>query len=47
AISPFLSSTDDTTDSDTPDIPPSPTHGTPFTETTLSTQRSPTTSGAL
>ncbi|GKD21621.1 hypothetical protein Tco_1223324, partial [Tanacetum coccineum] len=33
--------------SDTPDIPPSPTHGTPFTKTTLSTQRSPTTSGAL
>ncbi|GJU95689.1 hypothetical protein Tco_1320445 [Tanacetum coccineum] len=26
AISPFLSSADDTTDSDTPDIPPSPTH---------------------
>ncbi|GKA76007.1 reverse transcriptase domain-containing protein [Tanacetum coccineum] len=47
AISPFLSSVDDTTDSDTPDTPPSPTHGTPFTETTLSTQRSPTTSGAL
>ncbi|GJV42922.1 hypothetical protein Tco_1427458, partial [Tanacetum coccineum] len=37
----------DTTDSDTPDTPPSPTHGTPFTTTTLSTQRSPTTSGAL
>nr|GFC13260.1 hypothetical protein [Tanacetum cinerariifolium] len=33
--------------SDIPDTPPSPTHGTPFTETTLSTQRSPTTSGAL
>ncbi|GJY47619.1 hypothetical protein Tco_0436682 [Tanacetum coccineum] len=33
--------------SDTPDTSPSPTHGTPFTETTLSTQRSPTTSGAL
>ncbi|GJV66565.1 hypothetical protein Tco_1482074 [Tanacetum coccineum] len=47
AISPFLSSADDTTDSDTPDTPPLPTHGTPFTETTLSTQRSPTTSGAL
>ncbi|GJS79276.1 putative reverse transcriptase domain-containing protein [Tanacetum coccineum] len=30
-----------------PDTPPSPTYGTPFTETTLSTQRSPTTSGAL
>ncbi|GJU54007.1 hypothetical protein Tco_1227721 [Tanacetum coccineum] len=41
AISPFLSSADDTTDSDTPDTPPSPTHGTPFTKTTLSTQRSP------
>ncbi|GKF08215.1 hypothetical protein Tco_0042439, partial [Tanacetum coccineum] len=26
AISPFLSSDDDTTDSDTPDTPPSPTH---------------------
>ncbi|GKB15236.1 hypothetical protein Tco_0849159 [Tanacetum coccineum] len=37
AISPFLSSADDTTDRDTPDTPPSPTHGTPFTETTLST----------
>ncbi|GJZ16839.1 hypothetical protein Tco_0552962 [Tanacetum coccineum] len=41
AISPFLSSDDDTTDSDTPDTPPSPTHGTPFTEITASTQRSP------
>ncbi|GKD22458.1 hypothetical protein Tco_1224161, partial [Tanacetum coccineum] len=47
AISPFLSSADDTTDNDTPETPPSPTHGTPFTETTLSTQRSPTASGAL
>ncbi|GJU79027.1 putative reverse transcriptase domain-containing protein [Tanacetum coccineum] len=47
AISPFLSSADDTTDSDTPDTPPSPTHDTPFTETTLSTQRLPTASGAL
>ncbi|GJV28744.1 hypothetical protein Tco_1385192 [Tanacetum coccineum] len=47
AILTFLSSADDTTDSDTPDIPPSPTHGTPVTETTLSTQRSPTASGAL
>ncbi|GKD26998.1 hypothetical protein Tco_1233212, partial [Tanacetum coccineum] len=47
ATSPFLSSTDDSSDSDIPDTPPSPTHGTPFTETTLSTQRSPTTSGAL
>ncbi|GKD33324.1 hypothetical protein Tco_1248833, partial [Tanacetum coccineum] len=47
AISPFLSSANDTTDSDTPDTPPSPTHGTPFTKTTLSTQMSPTSSGAL
>nr|GEZ32916.1 hypothetical protein [Tanacetum cinerariifolium] len=47
ATSPFLSSTDDSAGSDIPDTPPSPTHGTPFTETTLSTQRSPTTSGAL
>ncbi|GKE86698.1 hypothetical protein Tco_1560440, partial [Tanacetum coccineum] len=37
----------DTTNSDTPDTPPSPTHGTPFTETTLSTQWSPKSSGAL
>ncbi|GJY52167.1 hypothetical protein Tco_0443014 [Tanacetum coccineum] len=41
AISPFLSSANDTTDSDTPDTPPSPTHGMPFTEITSSTQRSP------
>ncbi|GJR07622.1 hypothetical protein Tco_0790274 [Tanacetum coccineum] len=47
AILPFLSSADDTADSDTPDTPPLPTHRTPFTETTLSTQRSPTASGAL
>ncbi|GJW86491.1 hypothetical protein Tco_0161831 [Tanacetum coccineum] len=47
ATSPFLSSTDDSSDSDIPNTPPSPTHGTSFTETTLSTQRSPTTSGAL
>ncbi|GJV47113.1 hypothetical protein Tco_1437325 [Tanacetum coccineum] len=47
ATSPFLSSTNDSSDSDTPDTPPLPTHGTPFTETTLSTQRSPTASGAL
>ncbi|GJW91086.1 hypothetical protein Tco_0168639 [Tanacetum coccineum] len=47
ATSPFLSSTDDSSDSDIPDTPPSPTHGTPFTKTTLSTQRSPTASGAL
>ncbi|GJR57197.1 hypothetical protein Tco_1499359, partial [Tanacetum coccineum] len=41
AISPFLSSDDDTTDTDTPDTPPLPTHGTPFNEITASTQRSP------
>ncbi|GJS51099.1 putative reverse transcriptase domain-containing protein [Tanacetum coccineum] len=40
-ISPFLSSDDDPTDSDTPDTPPSPTHDTPFTEVTASTQRYP------
>ncbi|GJW48978.1 hypothetical protein Tco_0080624 [Tanacetum coccineum] len=40
-ISPFLSSDDDLTDSDAPDTPPSPTHDTPFTEITASTQRSP------
>nr|GEW03831.1 putative reverse transcriptase domain-containing protein [Tanacetum cinerariifolium] len=40
-VSPFLSSDDDTTDSDTPDTPPSPTPDTPFTEITASTQRSP------
>ncbi|GKB17245.1 hypothetical protein Tco_0851168 [Tanacetum coccineum] len=47
AILPFLSSPDDTTHSDTLDTPPSPTHGIPFTKTTLSTQRPSTTSGAL
>ncbi|GKB59089.1 hypothetical protein Tco_0915275, partial [Tanacetum coccineum] len=47
AISPLLSSTDDSSYSDTPDIPPSPTHGTPFTEMTLSTQSTPVVSGAL
>ncbi|GJU25051.1 hypothetical protein Tco_1163672 [Tanacetum coccineum] len=47
AISPFLSSTDDSPNSDIPDTPPSPTHDTPFTETTLSTQRSPVASSAL
>ncbi|GKD24981.1 hypothetical protein Tco_1231195, partial [Tanacetum coccineum] len=47
ATSPFLSSTDDSSDSDIPDTPPSPTHGTPFTEANLSTQRSPAASGAL
>ncbi|GJX63712.1 hypothetical protein Tco_0296612 [Tanacetum coccineum] len=41
AISPFLSSADDTTDSDTPDTPLSPTHDTPFIEITPSTQRLP------
>nr|GEY74592.1 hypothetical protein [Tanacetum cinerariifolium] len=41
AILPFLSSDDDTTDSDTPDTSPSPTHDTPFTKITASTQRSP------
>ncbi|GKB48889.1 putative reverse transcriptase domain-containing protein [Tanacetum coccineum] len=41
ATLPFLSSDDDTTDSDTPDTPPSPTYGTPFTEITSSTQRLP------
>ncbi|GKD83245.1 hypothetical protein Tco_1350084, partial [Tanacetum coccineum] len=45
--SPFLSSTDDSSDSDIPDTPPSPTYDTPFTETTLSTQRSPVASSAL
>ncbi|GJT36712.1 putative reverse transcriptase domain-containing protein [Tanacetum coccineum] len=38
---------DPSKDPDIPDITPSPTHGTPFTETTLSTQRSPIASGAL
>ncbi|GKC92265.1 hypothetical protein Tco_1157707 [Tanacetum coccineum] len=47
ATSPFFSSTNDSLDSDIPDTPPSPTYGTPFTETTLSTQRSPAASGAL
>ncbi|GKD00918.1 hypothetical protein Tco_1171192 [Tanacetum coccineum] len=42
ATSPLLSSDDDPTDSDTPDTPLSPTHDTPFTEITASTQRSPT-----
>nr|GEZ42503.1 hypothetical protein [Tanacetum cinerariifolium] len=41
ATSPFLSSDDDTTDNDTPDTPPSPTHDKLFTEITASTQRSP------
>ncbi|GKE29753.1 hypothetical protein Tco_1445137, partial [Tanacetum coccineum] len=38
---------DDSSDNDIPDTPPSPTYGTPFTETTLSTQRPPVASGAL
>ncbi|GKF00595.1 hypothetical protein Tco_0027518, partial [Tanacetum coccineum] len=37
AILPFLSSADDTTDGNTLDTPPSPTHDTPFTEITSST----------
>ncbi|GKB66748.1 hypothetical protein Tco_0928160, partial [Tanacetum coccineum] len=37
----FLSSDDDSTDNDTPDTPPSPTHGTPFTKITSFIQRSP------
>ncbi|GKC06855.1 hypothetical protein Tco_0998465 [Tanacetum coccineum] len=47
ATLPFLSSTDDSSDSDIPDTPPSPTYVTPFTKTTLSTQRSVVASGAL
>ncbi|GKB27806.1 putative reverse transcriptase domain-containing protein [Tanacetum coccineum] len=39
--------TDDSSNSDTPDTPPSPTHGTPFSEITLSIQSSPIASGAL
>nr|GEX77779.1 hypothetical protein [Tanacetum cinerariifolium] len=41
AVSPFLSSDDYTIDSDISDTPPSPTHGTPFTQITSSTQSSP------
>ncbi|GKC13842.1 hypothetical protein Tco_1010624 [Tanacetum coccineum] len=44
-VSPDYSPASDT--DDIPDTPPSPTYGTPFTETTLSTQRSPVASGAL
>ncbi|GKD53904.1 hypothetical protein Tco_1287291 [Tanacetum coccineum] len=47
ATSSFLSSTDDSSDIDIPDTPPTPTYGTPFTETTLSTQSTPVASGAL
>nr|GEV36198.1 hypothetical protein [Tanacetum cinerariifolium] len=46
-ISPFLSSIDDSSDNDIPDTSPSPTHGTTFTETTLSTHRSPTIFGSF
>ncbi|GJW32277.1 putative reverse transcriptase domain-containing protein [Tanacetum coccineum] len=41
ATSPFLSSTNDIINSDTPNTPPLPTHDTPFTEITSSTHRSP------
>ncbi|GKC62499.1 hypothetical protein Tco_1095097, partial [Tanacetum coccineum] len=47
SISPFLSSTDDSSNNDTPDTPPSPTHGTLFTEITLSTESILVASGAL
>ncbi|GKE81227.1 hypothetical protein Tco_1551227, partial [Tanacetum coccineum] len=47
ATLPFLSSTDDYSESDISDTPPSPTYGTPFTKTTLSTQSTPIASGAL
>nr|GEV13149.1 putative reverse transcriptase domain-containing protein [Tanacetum cinerariifolium] len=40
-VLPFLSSDDETTDNDTPDTPPSPTHGIPFIAITASTQRPP------
>nr|GEX75270.1 hypothetical protein [Tanacetum cinerariifolium] len=41
AVSSFVSLDDDTTDNDTPDTPPSPTHDTLFTKITASAQRSP------
>ncbi|GJX56744.1 leucine-rich repeat transmembrane protein kinase protein [Tanacetum coccineum] len=47
ATLPFLSSTDDSLGSDILDTPPSPTHGTSFTEMTLSTQSTLVASGAL
>ncbi|GKD24183.1 hypothetical protein Tco_1230397, partial [Tanacetum coccineum] len=47
ATSPFLSLTNHSLDSNTPDTPPSPTHGTPFIEITLSTQSSTAVSRAL
>nr|GEV99650.1 hypothetical protein [Tanacetum cinerariifolium] len=46
-VPPYFTSTDDPSDSDTPDTPPSPIHGTPFTEITPSTQSSLAASGAL
>nr|GEV17979.1 reverse transcriptase domain-containing protein [Tanacetum cinerariifolium] len=45
ATSPFLSSTDESSNNDIPDTPPSPTYCTLFTEATLSTQRPPAASG--
>ncbi|GJZ38336.1 putative reverse transcriptase domain-containing protein [Tanacetum coccineum] len=42
----FLSSTDNSSDSDIPDIPPSPTHGTQFTETTPLYSEAPYTTSA-
>ncbi|GKC67894.1 hypothetical protein Tco_1100492 [Tanacetum coccineum] len=47
ATLPFLSSANESSNSDIPDTPPSPTHGTLFNETTLSTHRSPVASDAL
>nr|GEZ29473.1 hypothetical protein [Tanacetum cinerariifolium] len=47
ATSPCLSSIDNSLDNDIPDTPPLPTHDIPFTKTTLSTQRSPATSGSF
>nr|GEY46110.1 putative reverse transcriptase domain-containing protein [Tanacetum cinerariifolium] len=47
ATSPFLSSTNNSLDSDIPNTQPSPTHGKPFTKTILSIQRSFAASGAL
>nr|GEV36199.1 hypothetical protein [Tanacetum cinerariifolium] len=43
----ILSSIDDSSDNDIPDTPPSATHGTPFTGTTLYTHRSPAASGSF
>ncbi|GJT74644.1 hypothetical protein Tco_1041369 [Tanacetum coccineum] len=47
ATLPYISSIDDSSDSDIHDTLPSPTHSTPLTETTLSTQSIPVASGAL